>query len=61
MRVRFTDRHGATWETLSPTEARCLNEPDVNPHDWKPGVPVRLTDIARSYGPLEFAGVVADA
>jgi hypothetical protein len=61
MGVRFTDRHGATWEVSSPTEARCLNDPDVNPHDWQPGVPVRLADIARSYGPLDFAEAVDNA
>jgi hypothetical protein len=58
MGVRFTDRDGATWEMSSPTEARCLNEPFVSPDDWEPGIPVRLADIARSYGPLEFTGSV---
>jgi hypothetical protein len=70
MGVRFTDRDGATWEMSSPTEARCLNEPDAYSDDWEPdaglddwvpGVPVRLADIARSYGPLDFAEAVDNA
>jgi hypothetical protein len=54
----------------SPTEARCLNEPDAYSDDWEPdaglddwvpGVPVGLADIARSYGPLDFAEAVDNA
>jgi hypothetical protein len=58
IRSRFVDRDGATWEVCGPLELRCLHDPDADPDDWFPGLPVPVEDVIRLYGPLDFAEAV---
>lgn len=55
MGIRLVDREGATWELSEDARLVCVNDPDGDPDDWTPGIPVPLADVERAYGPFEVA------